>query len=134
VSGATARLLHRALVASALVALAAFVVVRRSGDFAPPELPLNALRIAALVAAVAALALNRALRLGLEAPARDAQRTEWWERAGRRLLVVWAVAEGAVTVGGALWFLSGDAVALVVAAGPGLLVLLAARPEAYGSD
>jgi len=134
VSGTTARLLHRTLVASAVLALAAFVVVRRTGELAPPELPLTALRIVAFVVAVAALALNRALRLGLEAPARDAGRTEWWERAGRRLLVVWAVAEGAVTVGGALWFLSGDAVALVVAAGPGLLVLLTARPEVYGSD
>jgi len=132
VSAATARLLHRALLGSAVLALAALAVARQISGFTPPHLPLTALRVVAFAAAVASLACNRALRLGLEAPGRDADRAEWWERYGGRLFVVWAVAEGAVTLGAALWFLTGDAVMLVVASGVGLLVLLTARPEAYG--
>jgi hypothetical protein len=125
--------LHAALAAGVVLTLAAVAVVRQVTAFQGIPLPLSALRLAAFVAAVVALGVSRALRTVLPAPRGTADVAEWWRRHGRRVLVLWAVAEGTATIGAALWLLSGDAVVLVVASGVGLLLLLTGRPASFES-
>lgn len=129
----SARLLHAALLAGVLVMLGALTFVRQATGSPVAPLPLSALRLAAFGAAVVALAANRALRTGLPGPGGERDRPAWWQENGGRVLAIWALAEGAATVGAALWFLSGDAVVLAVASGVGLLLLLTGRPASFES-
>jgi hypothetical protein len=132
-NGASARVLHAALVAGVVVMLGAVTLVRQAAAFEGAPLPLSALRLAAFAAAVLALAANRALRMGFPAFGGGRDGTAWWQANGRRVLVVWALAEGTATIGAVLWLLSGDAVVLAVASGVGLLLLLTGRPASFES-
>ena len=127
----TARLRHAALIAGVIVTLAALTIARQLTEFAGLPLPLAALRLVAFATAVALLVVTRVLRMRLPSPEGEKDLTAWWGKHGRQVLVLWALAEGAATIGGVLWFLSGDAVALTVATGVGLLLLLTGRPASF---
>ncbi len=124
----TARALHAALIAGVVATLGALTLARQLTGFEGLPLPLAALRLAAFATAVTVLAATRVLRVRLPNPDGEQDLPAWWEEHGRRVLVLWALAEGTVTIGGVLWFLSGDAVALTVTSGVGLLLLLTDRP------
>lgn len=132
-NGASARVLHAALVAGVVVMLGALTLVRRAAGVPVAPLPVSALRLAGFAAAIVALATNRALRMGLPAFGGERDGTAWWQEYGPRVLVLWGLAEGAAAIGAVLWFLSGDAVVLVVASGVGLLLLLTGRPASFES-
>ena len=64
------------------------------------------------------------------APAPGQAPDQWWMTSQSRLIVRWAVVDGACMVNAVLWYLSRDRVSLAAAVA-GLAVLLALRPSRY---
>ena len=64
------------------------------------------------------------------APAPGQTADQWWMTSQSRLIVRWAVVDGACMVNAVLWYLSRDRVSLAAAIA-GLAVLLSLRPSRY---
>jgi hypothetical protein len=56
------------------------------------------------------------------------ERDAWWQANLPKVIVVWALADGAAMVGAVFWLLTGDYVILAVVTGVALALLLMHRP------
>ena len=63
--------------------------------------------------------------------ARGEDRDVWWGAHGVRVLVLWALTEGAAVSGVVFWFLTGDVVVLFVVTGVATLFLLRLGPSRW---
>ena len=120
------RILHAALVGGALIAAAVLAVLRQT---APPTgaVPGSLLRYVLLGIAVGVVVAFRTLRGRLEPPAGPGDEAAWWRTNLGFALVSWALAETLALVAASFYYLTGDPLALGVAAG-GVGLLLFARP------
>jgi len=124
----TARIIHAAMTAGVVVIVVTFGVVRQ---VAPPE-PLDELvwvfRLIALVNVIVVIVMARMLRSQLGPLERGEHEDAWWRAYGVPIVLVWALAEGAATVGAVFWLLTGDMPMLVGVSAVSLAVLVANRP------
>ena len=124
-----AKIIHGSLVAGVTLVLLVTAWVHR---VTPPVVPaagplLRDVGVGFLVASLIAL---RLLPGPDSAPAPGQAADQWWMISQARLIVRWAVVEGACLVNAVIWYISRDRVPLAVAVG-GLVVLLALRPSRY---
>jgi hypothetical protein len=121
------RLLHGALLGGALIAAGALAVLRQ---VAPPSggASVATLRYVALGIGAGILVVFRVVRARITPPALAGDDTAWWRANLGVALVSWTLAESLSLLGGGFYYLTGDPVALGVAA-VGLALLLVARPS-----
>lgn len=98
---------------------------------APPpaiEGPVWVFRIVAFVELIAALILIRWVRLRMAPLATGHDEDAWWKRHSAFVIVLWTAAEGTAFLGALLWFVSDDALILIVVTTVSLALLIANRP------
>ncbi len=127
------RVLHLAMLGSALVLLAVVVILRatRMQDL---TLAPEAGRVVGLLAwGVTAVGLVATLVLqGRVEPRRPEQEAgTWWETQMPRLVAAWAVAEGIAAVGAVALLVSDNTLAAAAAGGTGLALLASLPPSKY---
>ena len=110
-----------------MIVAAVLALLRRT---APPTGPVPGalLRYVLLGIAVAIVVAFRVVRGRLEPPAGPGDEAAWWRANLGSALVSWALAETLALVAAIFYYLTGDPVALGVAAA-GLGLLLVARPR-----
>jgi len=99
--------------------------------------PLDAVRVSGPLLTDVGLGILAAALLSLRflpepdpAPAPGQAPDQWWMTSQSRLIVRWAVVDGACMVNVVLWYLSRDRVSLLAAIA-GLAILFALRPSRY---
>jgi hypothetical protein len=124
----TARVLHGAFVAGVLMILATLAVVRGIAplEFSEP-LP-QILRYAGFAQLLIVVTVINKLSARIERCGRDEDQDGWWAAHSGRVLVLWALTEGAAVSGAVFWYLTGDLVVLFVVTGLALLFLLRLGP------
>ncbi len=131
-SRTTATILHLALLLGPLVLVGVAVAWRgapgSSFRVAPP-VPASSLRLVGGVVAAACYGAALLLRSRLIPPAGDQPEHEWWAANQPRAVVLWALIEGGMALGGVIFLLSGDLPALLGITGAGLLLMLAFTPQ-----
>jgi hypothetical protein len=124
----TAKLIHGALMAGVTLFLLVTAWVHRVTPPAPEPVSGPVLTYLGLGLLAALLVSLRFLPGPDPAPAPGQTADQWRTTNQARLIVRWAVVEGACLVNGVVWFMTRDRVSLVAAIG-GLAVLLALRPS-----
>lgn len=128
----TATILHLALMLGPLVLVGVAVVLRAAPD-SPFRLrsgmPLATLRLVGGVVAAGCYTAALLLRGRLDPPAGGESEDHWWAANQPRAVVLWALIEGAMLLGGVLFLLSGDLPILLGVTGTGLLLMLAFTPQ-----
>lgn len=121
------RLWDASLVASALVVAAVLAVLRRV--VAMPDLSATAELLRYVVIGVAAALVIVAWIVRARVPPLEtgADAAAWWRAHLHRAVVVWALSEGIALYAAVVYLLTGDAVALAVAGG-GIVSLVLTRP------
>ncbi|MGH7674559.1 MAG: hypothetical protein ACREMV_04735 [Gemmatimonadales bacterium] len=120
------RILHAALAGGALIVVGVLAVLREA---APPTgaVPASVLRYVLLGMGVVMVLAFRAVRGRVAPPTSPGNEGEWWRANLGFALVAWALAESLTLMAGIFFYLTGDPVALGVAA-VGLALLWVARP------
>ncbi|MEN8144896.1 MAG: hypothetical protein ABFS14_08085 [Gemmatimonadota bacterium] len=122
VTAAHLRIIHAALIAGVLLFAAVIAVVVPSGS---PE-PMNALRLAWLGAAAAAMVAAGVVSGRLAVQADSASRA-------RSAIIMWAIGEGPALLGLAFSFVTGDRLLLVLPVVVFLLYMMRYRPVSFTS-
>ena len=126
----TARVLHAALFGGVLMISIALTIARNAVDINLEGAAASAVRYAGLSLLLATGIVIFKIRARLPIYQRDDDPDAWWAAHGMRVLLLWVLAEGAATMGGVFWFLTGDVAMLVVLAASALL-LLRLRPSVW---
>ena len=125
-----ARVIHSALVAGVFVIFAAFVAATRLVTV-PEGLPIM-LRYVGLGQLLVFSIIIFRIRAFIPLCEERDDCKGWWAFNGQRVMVLWALAEGTATLGGAIWFLTADSLMLVVL-GAALVLLFRLRPSVWTS-
>ena len=125
-----ARVIHSALFAGVFVIFAAFVAATRLATV-PEDLPIM-LRYVGLAQLLVIGIVIYQIRARIPTFVEGADPDGWWAANGRRVIVLWILAEGTATLGGAIWFLTADSLMLVVL-GAALVLLFRLRPSVWTS-
>jgi len=125
----TVKIIHGALMAGVIVFLLVTAWVPRatppaSGGFG------RALTYGGLALLAAALVVLRLVPRPDPAPAPGQTTEQWWGVSQGRLIVMWALMEGAALVNGVVWFVTRERTPLAAAA-VSLVVLYVLRPGRY---
>jgi len=125
-----AKIIHGALIAGSLMFLLVTTWVQRTTESAGVESLTRTLTYAGLALLGTALVLLRILPSPDPAPAPGQSPDQWWVASQGRLIVLWAVVDGAALFNAVVWFLTRERTPLAAAAGA-LVVLFALRPGRY---
>jgi hypothetical protein len=123
----TYSILHAALTLSAILILGVFAALARVSPPPTPSLT-TVLRAAAGVEILTIAVLMKMLTAQLEPFKAGEDAAAWWAAQGPRAIVLWALAEATVAIGGVFWFLTRDLLVLTALGGFGLGGLLWMRP------
>ena len=126
-----ARVIHAALSANVLIMVAVFALVRAAAGIQLDALVEQVLRFVGLAQLIGVGIAVGTLRKRIPIPQPDEEPAAWWQANGSRVLVLWAMAEGAATFGAVIWFLTADWIALIVVNGAALGLLVRSRPAAW---
>jgi hypothetical protein len=127
------RIIHVALLLSAITITAIIWMIRRMPNAAPP--PSEATHLILYVGlAVGALALALAVLVWRNIPAfaPPTDPAAWARAAVPRMVVAWAMLEGAAVVGGVTYFVTGNAVACGGLSGLAIVALVFHSPGKVG--
>ncbi len=125
---ASALVVHGALVMGVIVIAVTLGAVRAVA--APPiDGQVWLFRLVAFTALIIALVLIRLVRLRIAPVATGGDDEAWWRRHSPLVLLLWMAAEGTAFLGAVLWFVSDDAVILIVVTTVSLALLIANRPS-----
>ena len=126
----TATILHLALLLGPLLFYGVVAWLRlRPGATPPPALAeADILRIACYAVTAAMFAGALMLRLKIQPPAGGEAETAWWGKHQGKALVVWALVEGGMLLGGVVFLLLGDIATIIGVGGAGALLMLLTAP------
>jgi len=124
------KIIHAALMAGVILFLLVAAVMRRRGGAVAAGQLGPVLTYVGLGVLAGALVLVRILPRPDPAPAPGQAADQWWTASQSRLIVLWAVTEGACLLNAMVWFITQARVSLGAAA-LALAVLFVLRPGRY---
>ena len=126
----TATILHLALLLGPLLfyGVAAWLRWRPGATPQPALAGADVLRLACYAVAATMFAGALMLRLKIQPPTAGEDETAWWGKHQGKALVVWALVEGGMLLGGVVFLLLGDIATIIGVGGAGTLLMLLTPP------
>ena len=123
-----AQLVHFGLVLGIAMIVLVFSVVRPVLGVEQMDDLTTVFRLVAILLLFLTVILMRLFRSRIEPIRSRDERDAWWRANLPKVIIVWALADGAAMVGAVFWLLTGDYVILAVVTGVALALLVMHRP------